>query len=170
MTNKLIPERITINDLGGVKRNAYPVEDATTDLDSLYWNLTAANVAAMTNTAIRAWVKFSVATGEVTLVDHNAVWGDGIDPVLVVEDTGIYSITYDATQSDSLIDSGDTQYEGATEHTLALAWVQASVYVTDSTLAFVTAEVVAGNEISISLFNTSFANANIDCTITVLIG
>jgi hypothetical protein len=92
---------------GGEKADYEPVEDPTTDLSADHWNLVAANVAAMTPTATRAWVAF---TGHATTPAdpasnvHGAVWGDAalVKPTVTKGGTGIYNITWPTTITDAL--------------------------------------------------------------------
>jgi len=106
---------------GGSKVNYAPVEDVTTDEDAAVRNAYVADVAMMTPTAIRGWVRFTAqaTTGAMLVVAHNANWGTGagVAPVLARTGVGIFTITVPATVTDPL---GNT-------HTVNLrdAWVNA---------------------------------------------
>ena len=104
---------------GGSKVNYAPVEDVTTDEDAAVRNAYVADVAMMTPTAIRGWVRFTASATAPVLVAHNANWGTGagVAPVLARTGVGVFTITVPATVTDPL---GNT-------HTVNLrdAWVNA---------------------------------------------
>lgn len=146
---------------GGALANYAAVEDPTTDEDASWRNLYAANVAAMTQTIARAWCAFE--GHGTTPVDpasniHGAVWGDslGVKPVVERTGTGVYTITWPETVSDELNE----------EHTVNLRRCWASV--SGSSLYFHTETVTAPNEVTLRVFNTSFAaNDGVGVTFTV---
>ena len=101
-----LPETTDIYELGGVLANAWPVEDPTTDMDAGADNKSRSNVAMMSNTAIRGWVRFTSAASTVAmlLVAHNAVWGNGasVVPTLARTGVGIFTVTFPTTVLDPL--------------------------------------------------------------------
>lgn len=117
-----LPDVDSISAYGGAKADYAPVEDASTDLSADEWNLIAANMAGLTQTAPRAWCAFvgnaSTPTDPGSNV-HGAVWGNtaGVKPVVARTGTGTYTITWPTTVSDPLNVS----------HTLAIrrGWGQA---------------------------------------------
>ncbi len=90
--------------------DAHPVEDATTDLPANQYDTMACDVAMMTHTIPRAWVRFVGATyvgpsDTIAVVDHDAVWGSatGVKPtVLQVGAAGTYVLSWAASQQDEL--------------------------------------------------------------------
>lgn len=90
--------------------NFHPVEDPTTDMDAGAGNKLIADVAMMTHTVGRAWVRFAGLTlsggppDAITVVDHDALWGSGtsVKPTVSHTATGVYVITWATTQVDEL--------------------------------------------------------------------
>ena len=82
MTTPLLPEIADPTTFGGPFANHAPVVDPTTDMDASYQNLLNAQVAMLSHTAPRAWVRCTVSGGVVTVADHDAVWGNtsGVKP------------------------------------------------------------------------------------------
>lgn len=99
-----LPDIADINELGGVLTNAWPVEDPTTDMDAGADNKSRSNVAMMSNTALRGWVRFTAAASAGALIAHNAVWGNGVAviPTLGRTGVGVATITFPTTVTDPL--------------------------------------------------------------------
>jgi hypothetical protein len=113
-----LPDIDSLGTLGGALNDYSPVIDPTTDRAAAAANSAYANNAAMTNTAIRAWVRILPAgSGTPTVVAHNANWGTGaaVAPVVARVSTGLYTITWPTTVNDA-IPSGSPGY--ASPHTL----------------------------------------------------
>lgn len=94
--------------LGGEMANYDPVTDPTVELDASFDNKTRANVAAQTQTAIRAQVSFPcVATGSSTPQGHWAVWGNApsVAPAVARSSAGRYQITWPTSVDDELGES-----------------------------------------------------------------
>ena len=89
---------------GGSKTNYAPIEDVTTDEDAAVRNAYVADVAMMTATATRGWVRFTASATAPTLVAHNANWGTGagVAPTLARTAVGVFTITIPATVTDPL--------------------------------------------------------------------
>lgn len=104
-----LPDIDSLDTLGGIKVNSHPVEDPTTDLDADQDNIARADVAGMTHTAFRAFVRFTAATttGALIRVAHDATWGNSslVAPTLARSSTGTFTITYATTQTDELNES-----------------------------------------------------------------
>lgn len=92
-------------------QNAEPVVDPSTELDANVAKEIACNAAAVSRTALRAVVRFVAAsTGNATVTDHDAVWGnaDAVKPVVTAygnsgaPDSKTYRITWPATVYDEL--------------------------------------------------------------------
>lgn len=156
-----LPGIDSLETYGGRKDDYAPVEDPSTDESAAHRNLYAANVAAMTNTACRAWCALvghgTSPTAPVSNI-HGAVWGDSttVRPVTARTGTGVFTITWPETVLDEL----------GEEHTVNLrrCWVN----VEGSTLYFCTATVTASNVITLRVFNTSAAaNDGVGTTFTV---
>lgn len=97
-----LPGTATIATYGGVKVDSAPIEDPTTNLSADEWTACAADVAMMTRTALRAWIKFTGATytsgtQSITIVGRSAMWGASEDVAVTQTSAGSYSITYPTT-------------------------------------------------------------------------
>lgn len=93
-----LPNKNDYDTLGGEKDNYEEVTDPSTDLSAEASNETRADVAAMTRTAIRAWVGFTVngTDVEVSNTDFDAVYGNAIayKPTGVRNGVGDYTFTF----------------------------------------------------------------------------
>lgn len=100
-----LPDSNSFNSLGGELQDYAPVTDPTTDLSAEASNEMRCDVAAMTRTATRAIVKFTVSGGAVTIAntDFEAVYGNSLTykPSGVVNGNGDYTITFPATVNDA---------------------------------------------------------------------
>jgi len=102
-----LPDTATIDSYGGVKVNFGPIEDPTTDRDAALASDAYGDVAGMTQTAFRTFVRFTCATGVApALAEHWAVWGN--QPLTVTPPTpgrtgaGVFTMTWPATTTDAL--------------------------------------------------------------------
>ncbi len=148
-----LPAIDSIDTLGGTKENHKPVENAATDLDAPKYNVAIADVAMMTHTIARAAYRFKghattpvdAAAGFV----HDAVWGSGsgVKPTPAHTGTGVYTVTWAATQYDDL---GEPH---ATNFRYAKAWVEASGGVLYHASAYVT----AANVVTVRVFDDAGA-------------
>ncbi|GAC1540151.1 MAG: hypothetical protein NVS3B10_30310 [Polyangiales bacterium] len=79
--------------------------DPTTDQPAAAYNQSAADVASMTQTPVKAWAVVALAgAGAPTLVSHNAMWGNapGVAPTVARSSAGVWTVTWAATQTDPL--------------------------------------------------------------------
>lgn len=149
----MLPNIATINTYGGPKTNYSPIEDATTDESADDRNEYVADVAGMTQTAMRAMCRFvghgTTPTDPASNV-HFAVWGNDVSvkPTVANAGTGVYTITWPTTINDEL----DEEYS----INLGAAWAN----VEGSTLYFVQATVTAPNVVTVYVFNSSGAANN----------
>jgi len=143
----------TIATLGGILANAEPVTDATTDLDADADNKARANNAMMSRTACQALRRF---TGHATTpadpgsgLVHRALWGSavGVKPPVTKGGTGIYLVTWAATQNDEL----------GVSHSLNLEIARAWVEVTGATLILATARITAPNIVEVRVYTMAGA-------------
>lgn len=103
-----LPEKNDYNSLGGELIDYSPVEDPSTDLAAEASNEMRCDIAAMTQTAIRAWVGFSVdgygdpVVGN-TEQDYGAVYGRAIEykPEILKSAPGTYTIIFPETIIDA---------------------------------------------------------------------
>jgi hypothetical protein len=114
-----MPDTSTIDDYGGVLVDYSPVVDPTTDREALAMDQALEDCAQMTQTACRAWVRFTLAstTGGLIFLDSNAAWGNSVLPVLARVGTGIFTVTWPATVIDSL----------GNAHMVNLKWAQTTL-------------------------------------------
>lgn len=103
-----LPEKNDYDSLGGEKTDYSPVADPSTDLSAEELNETRADVAAMTQTAIRAWCAFTVdgyaspSIGD-TEQDYGAVYGrsSSYKPSVSRVTAGEYTITFPTSVVDA---------------------------------------------------------------------
>jgi hypothetical protein len=155
-----LPDIDSNGTLGGSLQNYSPVIDPTTDRDAAGANVAYADTAAMTATAVRAWVQIKLnGTSTPTVVSHNSVWGNSLSviPTLVRTGVGVVTITWPATVADA-IPNGLPGYNAA-GHTLNLrACLAPSVHVSGAltpTQAF--AEPTSANVVTIHTFVSGLA-------------
>lgn len=106
----VLPEKLDLDELGGARTNSEPIKDPTTDVGSEHLNPMMANVAMMSHTIERGWVKFNghtysgSGTDTISVVDHDAVWGSGtgVKPTVGQTSTNRFVITWAASQDDEL--------------------------------------------------------------------
>lgn len=94
---------------GGQLADYAPLEDPNTDRPAVGANQAYADIAGVTHTAVRAWVRFvGTASTSVALASvnpHDATWGSGSGVAPVVSHTagtGIFDITWPVTIVDEL--------------------------------------------------------------------
>lgn len=146
-----LPDVDALTSYGGAKENYAPVEDSTTDEDAEHRNLYAGNVAMMTHTAVRAWVRLKGHASSPTDPSsnvHDAVWGNDatVKPATARTGTGVFTITWPETVTDEL----------GEEHSVNLRQV-VGVNVEGSTLYFAQATITAPNVVTLYVFNSSAA-------------
>lgn len=97
-----LPAKDDLASLGGTLTDyGVSVTDPTTDLSAAASNQFRADVAMMSRTAVRAWVRFSGHATTPTIVASDAVWG-ATPPTVAHAATGTYTVTWPATVSDAL--------------------------------------------------------------------
>jgi hypothetical protein len=149
-----LPGKATLADTyGGPYANERPVEDNTTEVDAPFFNEMAADAAATTRTAVRAWVAFAGTTytaGDqvIAVVDHDAVWGasGAVEPDIIQNPAGTYTITWPATVDDEL---GET-------HTLDIQLPLQPTLIT-ATLMDVRVSAYTANTITLKTFSVAGA-------------
>lgn len=146
---------------GGSKQNYSPVEDPTTDEDAGVRNQYVADVAMMTNTVPRGWVRFTAAalTGSMVLVAHNANWGNAAlyTPVLARTSAGQYTITLPASPLDAL--------GGAHTTNVRAAWAS---HRSATAPFFVSSVPTSANVITVYCYNQAGAATDLTVDIDVL--
>jgi hypothetical protein len=106
----------TIETYGGVFDDAEPVEDPTVEQSADYANRLHEDVAQLTRTTFKAWVKF-VPTGvaaPTTVVasagrSHMGTGGGNL-PTIAKTGTGTYTITYPASWTDDTDEDEDISF------------------------------------------------------------
>lgn len=150
-----LPDVDSLSTYGGPVSDYSPVVDPTTDESAVFRNKYAANVAMMTQTAVRAICSFVGVTGAnptdpVVGFIHAAVWGAGpsVKPTVSRSGTGIWLVTWPATVSSELTSALAAQGGGVT-HNVNLRRARASVELSGSTKFDATARVVAANQVEV---------------------
>jgi hypothetical protein len=142
-----LPSPTPLSAYGGALGNylGQGVVDPTTDLDAAAHNQAMSDLAAMTNTTVRAWCVFT-STASPALVSHYAMWGTGggVAPVVARTSAGVYTVTWPSTITDALGASQSVTYSvaEATAQGSSAFLVQASK--TSSTVATVYAFTTGG--------------------------
>lgn len=98
---------------GGALNDYSPVVDPTTDRPAAGANPAYAATAGMTHTAIRAWARVTWNGTSLTLVSHDAIWGNSlaVAPTPAHSATGVATITWPANVQDE-IQTGSPGYTG----------------------------------------------------------
>jgi hypothetical protein len=124
-----LPNRASLGTYGGALNDYSPVVDATTDRPASGTNNAYNDTAMLSNTAIRAWCKWTTnGTGVPALVSHWALWGTGVGvaPVPAYSGTvGVFTITWPVTVTDYITNAGSPGYNGAITLNLLGGWANA---------------------------------------------
>lgn len=157
-----LPNKTTFNSLGGELNDYSPVTDPTTDLSAESSNETRSDVAAMTRTAIRAWVSFTY-DGTVGNSDFDAVYGNAqiYKPSVSPLNHGIYRVTFPETVVDARGNSHAIN--------LSVGWV--NVDVENNNGWFATANKTSVNEFVVyaySMIDASLQDPNGKLTLFVI--
>lgn len=118
----------TIGDYGGPFVDALVVENPTTEQSADFANRDFADLAQLTNTPIKVWVRFALSTGGAGAItpifgrSHMGV-GSGELPTIAKLATGSYTITYPATWTDVLgvVETIGFYFSFASVHDLSIA-------------------------------------------------
>lgn len=150
-----LPDVDSLASLGGALNNyGVGVLDPTVDRDAAGANPAYADVAAMTHTIMRAWVRFTLnGTATPVLVAHDANWGNAItvQPTLARTTTGTYTSTWPVTVNDE-IPSGAPGY--VNPHTVNIRAGFANIRVGSAAFdVFVIP--TSANVVTVKVFNTS---------------
>lgn len=135
----------SLDDYGGVKVNAKPIEVPTHEKSAEEDNRQATDVAHMTRTSPKAWVTFSptatAAPTTVTVISGrcHAGSGSGQHPTISKTANGVYAITYAASFLDEL---GETE---------AVSFEMAHVSLGGSTVGFAQATSIVGPVITVEV-------------------
>jgi len=101
----MLPEKSSYAQYGGELQDYSPVEDPETDLSAEASNASRCDTSAMTRTATRAWVAFTVSGSTVTIAsnDYDAVYGNDntVKPVVVKLIPGLYAVTFPTSVVDA---------------------------------------------------------------------
>lgn len=147
-----LPAVDSFNQLGGLKVNYSQIVDPNTDVDGPQFSQMTFDVAAMTATATRCWVKFTGHATTPILVAHNSVWGNGagVTPVVAHTGTGTYTVTFPTA-----VDDGLGQPTSSIGVNLRAPWLNLETLVFANSAKIV---VTAPNVLTIQAFLTGAAN------------
>jgi hypothetical protein len=141
-----LPESISYSDVGGNKTDYSPAVNTNTDRLGTEMDTALVNIAMMTRTVNRGWIRFSTdGYGVPTLTSWNACWRGNTSAQPVVARTGIGVLT--ATFATSVLD------EQALSHTTNIQLVQAA----SETIPLIFVSSASANVITIKTFDNSFA-------------
>lgn len=138
-----------LSSYGGAKINDSPVADPVTDESADDRNEYVDDVRAMTNTAIRAWVRFNghgtTPTDPASGGIHGAVWGSlAARPTVTRSSTGVYLVTWPTSFTDEL----------GNVHTFNINGV-CPPNVEGSTLYHANATRTSANSVTVRVYNSS---------------
>ena len=101
MTAAIAPDLPSTDTFGPSLVNFDPVVDPQTDLDAASWNLLCAQVTAISQAAVKAWVHVTVTAGVATLESHGAVWNEvGNLPTITRSSAGVYLVSWPTSVND----------------------------------------------------------------------
>lgn len=142
-----------LDTYGGLKQDAQPVEDPSSEISSAYWNKLLNDTAQMTRTACRAILLFpTVASGDSTPGSTRTFWGtsNAYFPTTVTRTgVGAYTVTYPST-FDDLLDEAET-----------LSFFDAIGKVRSNTVYGHVQCVASGAVVTISVLNSALALADL---------
>lgn len=143
-----LPSNDSFSSFGGQKSNYAPPENPATDYDATLLNVALCDVAEMTRTALRGWVRITLAasTGALVLSDWEAVWKGGsfspTVPTLVRTTTGVFTITFPV----SIVDENGK--------TVTINLRRSSAQIEGNTFGFSQSTVTAANIITLYTANS----------------
>ncbi len=150
-----LPDVDSLATYGGPLSDYSPVVDPTTDESAVFRNKYTANVAMMTQTAVRAIRSFIAQTGAdpidpVIGFVHAAVWGAGpaLKPAVERQSTGIWLVTWPETVQSELSPALPSQ-GGGLMHSVNLRRAKAEVELAGATKYEATARVLAANVVEV---------------------
>jgi hypothetical protein len=157
-----LPDIDDVNSLGGILQDETDITDPLTQISADFDNKKRANVAMMTHTSIRAMRSFvagSPPTDPLTLLVHDAQWGNdaAVKPSLTRNGVGDYTVTWPTDVDDELNES----------HTLNFRRAFAAV---DGATAYITtATVTSANVVQVRIFDAAGAAADPASPVTVYV-
>ena len=162
----LPPDSLSFSDLGGTKLEYTAPVDTSTDRSANEVNLAFAAAAALTRTAVRSWLKFSInGSGVPTLVSWDASWkgGTSTPPVPWKISNGKYLITFPTTVLD----------EQGTSHTINFNAVTVSASKTSDAVIgagyVFEPQILTANTIRLYITNGTIAVATTNIIVTMFI-
>jgi hypothetical protein len=156
----MLPTSASLANYGGQKINFAPVEDPNTEYDQSELNQAFNDVAMMTRTAVRGFVRFTTSATTPAIVTHYAQWGNAapVTPVVARTGTGVFTVTFPASVTDELgvsqsllIRASAVHVEGNTFANSARCSATSSNVVTVYTAASGTAADIAGSTILVMI-------------------
>lgn len=141
-----------LSSYGGALNDYSPVVDPTTDRPAAGANAAYSATAGLTHTGTRAWARFTWNGTSVTLVAHDALWGNtlAVAPTPAHTGTGVMTMTWPANVQDE-IPSGAPGYTGPTPLNLRAGWVNAR----GATSFQRNLDVTSANVATVHLFNAA---------------
>ena len=100
-----LPDIDDIDVFGGALYDYSAVIDPTTDRPAAGANPAYCDIAALTHTALRAWVRFTLnGTATPVLVAHDSNWGNSpsVAPTFTRTSAGLYTITWPTVVYDEI--------------------------------------------------------------------
>lgn len=149
-----LPNISSIDNYGGPKANYAPITDPTTDEDAADRNRYVCDVAMMSHTAPRGFVRFVAVDGAVPTDpasnSHDALWGSSVSvkPVIARTGEGVWTVTLPATVDDELT-AEETSLGGGETHTVNVRAAVAQATPVAGVLKHAVAEVTSANVITV---------------------
>ena len=147
-----------LSTYGGALNDYSATVDPTTDRPAAGANAAYSAIAGMTHTAPRAWARFTWNGSTMTLVAHDAMWGNSlaVAPVVAHSGTGLATVTWPTTVSDE-IQSGAPGYTGPLPLNLRAGW--SNVH-TGTTFFFSKVNITSANVATLAIANTGGSAAD----------
>lgn len=149
-----LPNISSIDNYGGPKANYAPITDPTTDEDAADRNRYVCDVAMMSHTAPRGFVRFVAVDGAAPTDPasnvHDALWGSavGVKPAVANTGEGVWTVTLPATVDDELT-AEETSLGGGETHTVNVRAAVAQASPVAGVLKHAVAEVTSANVITV---------------------
>jgi hypothetical protein len=167
----MLPNVASIANYDAPKDDYSPPRDPTVDRTAAGTNPQAADTAAMTHTALRAWVRFEPqGDGTPTLVSFDAMWNNGNNaaPVVAWVGGGEWTITFPATVFDEIPATAKGATPGGFAVNFHAAWCNEEIGSTTAYKAYAT--ITAPNVITVKVYTIQSSPALTNPTDGTLIG
>lgn len=153
MSNKILPELITVGDLGGIKKDIFPMEDPETELNANEHNLLVGNLVSATNVVPKLIIAGKIINATPTIEITKQQWGATPSPVFARVSQGVFSLTLPLSCGDLLKATGDDEYQNP-DHSIIYSFANVQISnLADYTLIY-TQHSLTGNVLTIKFLQS----------------